>query len=78
MSIEVKPGRWRMRGNGEAIVKHSIRREPGELAIRFVWVGFIGGFTEYWDEQGLCRRYSLSLHDLVEYLGPEEQAGGEE
>lgn len=72
MSIKVKPGRWRMRGNGEAIVKHSIRRDPGEFAIRFVWVGFIGGFTEYWDDHGLCCRYSLSLHDLVEYLGPEE------
>lgn len=76
MSVEVKPGRWRTRGNGEAIVKHSMVLSPGEFALRFVWIGFVGEFAEYWDDQGLCRHYSLSLHDLIEYLGPEEQTGG--
>lgn len=77
MSVQVKPGRWRTRGGGEATVRHCIRRSPGEFARRFVWIGFIGEFAEYWDEQGLCRSYSLSLHDLVEYLGPLEEVGGE-
>ena len=72
MSIKVKPGRWRTRGGDEAIVRHSMRFSPGDFALRFVWIGFIEQFAEYWDDKGLCRSYSLSPNDIIEYLGPEE------
>ncbi len=78
MSIQVKPGRWRTRGGAEAIVRHGIRRSPGDFALRFVWIGFVGGCAEYWGDDGLCRPYSLLPDDLIEYLGPLEETGGEE
>ena len=69
MGIKVQPGRWKTRGNDVATVTHSMRRDPGEFALRFVWVGFIAGFAEYWDDDGMCRPFSCSLNDLTEYLG---------
>ena len=71
MSVEVKPGRWRMRNDEIAVVTerfslfrcwggyHLRDRQPASWVIDGRWGPVSGPF------------------DLVEYLGPEEQTGGE-
>ena len=71
MSIQVKPGRWRMRNDETAIVTdrdgvfswpwqgyHERDRQPTSWAPDGRWGPVVGP------------------HDLVEYLGPEEPTGG--
>ena len=75
MSIQVKPGRWRERGGGIAIVKEWLHP-----ATEFRWFGRDSlGWSSLWDNDGSWLRPGLQhKHDLIEYLGPEEpQVGGE-
>lgn len=73
MSIKVKPGRWRTRGGKIAIVedRDGHRMHP--------WRGRdSGGVRCSWGDRGEWFHVSnRSAFDLVEYLGPEEQTGGE-
>jgi len=67
MSIEVKPGRWRLRGGAEAVVVYNARVEG------WTWRGHLceNGDAMSWSRGGL---FALrpSEWDLIEYLGPEE------
>ncbi len=68
MSIKVKPGRWRMRSGGVAIVKERKGNCPG-----YPWFGIDSdGCNINWQETGLWLAWGQSMFDLVEYLGPEE------
>ena len=74
MSIEVKPGHWRMYNGNLAIVED---REGKPL---YPWRGRDDGGIRYsWrDDGGWFSGTYRAPFDLVEYLGPEEpQAGGE-
>lgn len=73
MSIEVKPGRWRERGGGIAIVEE--RLHPTNS---FQWFGRDSlHCASLWHDDGWWLRPGLQhQHDLVEYLGPEEQDEG--
>ncbi len=73
MSIEVKPGRWRLRNGRSAIVED---REGHRL---HPWRGRDDNGVRYsWGDRGEWFHVSdRSAFDLVEYLGPEEQTGGE-
>ena len=70
MSIEVKPGRWRTRGGGEAIV------EDNDSGGSWPWRGrSASGGRMTWASDG---RYALTegLSDLVAFLGePEDDPG---
>ena len=63
MSIEVKPGRWRMR-NGELVIV-----EDGSGKGLWPWRGHVSGAVMSWAADG---RYLWveGPHDLVEYYGP--------
>ena len=72
MSIEVKPGRWRMRYGKTATVEgrdgnplHPWRGRD-DYGIRYSWK----------DNGAWVDSVTPALFDLVEYLGPEEPAGG--
>ena len=70
MSIEVKPGRWRTRGHGEAIVE-----DNGGSGL-WPWRGRLAtGGRMTWASGG---RYCLTegLSDLVEFLGEIEDEPG--
>ena len=71
---EVKPGRWRERGGGIATVEE--RLHP---ATQFQWFGRDSlNCASLWDNDGWWLRPGQQhQHDLVEYLGPGEQIGGE-
>ena len=72
MSIEVKPGRWRTRGGGVAIVDKREDDCPG-----YPWFGTDSdGCAINWQESGRWLAWGPSIEDLVEYLGPEEPVGG--
>ena len=73
MSIEVKPGRWRMRGGQIAIVED---RDGHRL---HPWIGRDSSKVRCsWGDRGEWFLLSTrSAFDLVEYLGPEQQTGGE-
>ena len=75
MSVQVKPGRWRERGGGIAIVE-----ERSHPALWYQWFGRDSlNWPSLWAADGLWLRPGQQHdHDLVEYLGPEEQMGGEE
>jgi hypothetical protein len=68
MSIEVKPGRWRMRGGQIAIVED---RDGHRL---HPWIGRdSSGVRCSWGDRGEWFLLSTrSAFDLVEYLGPEQ------
>jgi hypothetical protein len=68
MSIEVKPGRWRMRGGQIAIVED---RDGHRL---HAWRGRDNsGVRCSWGDRGEWFHLSTrSAFDLVEYLGPEQ------
>ena len=73
MSIQVKPGRWRMRCGKTVIV------EDREGKPDYPWRGRDDGGVRYsWKDNGAwffnARRTPF---DIIEYLGPEEQTGGE-
>ena len=72
MSIELKPGRWRMRYGQIAIV------EEREGAPLYPWRGRDEGGIRYsWKDDGAWFDSShRAPFDLVEYLGPKEPAGG--
>ena len=72
MSIEVKPGRWRMRCGKIAIVED---REGKPL---YPWQGRDDRGVWYsWQDDGawFSGTYRTPF-DLIEYLEPEEPAGG--
>lgn len=72
MSIEVKPGRWRLRGGDEAIVVYDARVKG------WTWRGHLcsNGAAMSWSRGGLFA-VGHSKWDLVEYRGPEEPVGGD-
>ena len=71
MSIEVKPGRWRMRGGGEAIVEDNGGRGP------WPWQGRLAtGGRMTWASDGRCF-LAENPGDLVEFLEEaEDDLGG--
>jgi hypothetical protein len=76
VSVEVKPGRWRMRCGKTAIVED---REGKGVHPRCVpWRGRdANGRRHTWGDDGLWFDDTRQTpFDLVEYLGPEEQTGG--
>ena len=72
MSIQVKPGRWRMRYGKTATVEG---RDGNPL---HPWRGRDDGGVRYsWqDDGGWFSNTHRTPFDLVEYLGSEEQTGG--
>lgn len=70
MSIEVKPGRWKLRNGGEAIVLC----HGGMMA--WPWRGLMDGHVMSWSWDGMFGMVPGPF-DLVEYVGPVEETGGE-
>lgn len=70
MSIKVKPGRWRERGGGIATVE-----EWSCPTLGYQWFGRDSlNYPSLWDGDGWYLRPGLQhQHDLVEYLGPEDE-----
>ncbi len=73
MSIEVKPGRWQMRCEKTVVI------EDREGKSHYPWRGRDDGGVRYsWKDDGAWfHSMYRSPFDLVEFLGPEEPAGGE-
>lgn len=72
MSVQVKPGRWRLRCGKTVTV------EDREGKADHPWRGRDDGGVRYsWKDSGAWFDSShRTPFDLVEYLGPEEPAGG--
>lgn len=71
MSVQVKPGRWRLR-NGEVA---TVLYDGGFMA--WPWCGRLDGHVMTWSRGGMFGMVAGPM-DLVEYLGPAEETGGEE
>jgi len=71
VSIEVKPGRWRMRSGETAVV---VDRD-GVFAWPWTGYGEQTGHAMSWARDGRWHPVAGPL-DLVEYLGHAEQSGG--
>ena len=64
--MEIKPGRWRERGGGIAIVE-----ERCHSALGYQWFGRDSlNWPSLWDGNGLWLRSRLHQHDIIEYLEP--------
>jgi hypothetical protein len=83
MSVQVKPGRWKLRNGGEAIVEENLSEHLSDK--RLPWSGRIlrsladadiCHVFSFWTETGRWSLQFESCWDLVEYLGPAEQTGG--
>lgn len=74
MSRKVKPGRWQQRDGGTAVVRSVKPLDP------WPWKGTDStNEANSWQNDGHCLTPNHPHDtDLVEYLGPEEQTGGEE
>ena len=70
MSIHVKPGRWQLR-NGEVA---TVLYDGGLVA--WPWRGLHDGHVMTWSRIGMFGT-APGRFDLVEYLGPLEETGGE-
>ena len=71
MSVQVKPGRWRMRNGGEAVILY----HGGMMA--WPWRGLMDSHVMTWSCDGMFGMVA-GPNDLVEYLGPLEEVGAEE
>lgn len=72
MRVEVKPGRWRMR-NGMTVIVEGKAVYPRCAS----WRGRDGSGAMYmWSDDGEWLERQQTPYDLIEYLGPEGQAGG--
>ena len=69
MSVQVKPGRWKLRNGGEATVLY----DGGFMA--WPWCGLFEGHVMSWSRRGMFGMVEGPM-DLVEYLGPVEETGG--
>ncbi len=71
MSIEVKPGRWRMR-NGETVIVVDYNG-----VFQWPWRGYCERDQQpaSWARDGQWGG-TQGAFDLIEYLGPEKQPGG--
>ncbi len=73
MSVEVKPGRWRLRNGKTATVEDRVGnglhpwRGRDNNGVRYTWSDD-GSWFDCSDPEAF---------DLIEYLGPKEPAGGE-
>lgn len=70
MSVQVRPGQWRLRNGGVATVLY----DGGLMA--WPWCGLMDGHVMTWSRGGMFGM-ATGPFDLVEYLGPVEETGGE-
>jgi len=72
VSIKLKPGRWRTRDGRIAVVQYA---NPLD---HWPWKGRdADGELNSWRDDGHClTQHHPAEADLLEYLGPEEPAGG--